>query len=503
MKKYYDNTIVKDIELNITNKNYSKALYIAEQYVEDYPEDRLGPVYKARAMALTGNLEDAREMFENAISSKLHDRSSYLIAYTWYGLTLLSLNYQEEGKEKLLTAISIEDNHVDGLAVKARLTLCNLYVEEGEFDKALEIINIETIDKNMIYTKRSYIYLMMGDYEQAIKYGKKVRNLKSDKNQQMNNYNIGKAYYCLRDYEQAKMYLSRCLTTKTRHYYSALSVLGRISYYTKDYDMAYNYANQVLASEDLKEDGYRLLFKINARLGKIKEAKDALDHINNYIDKQYYTQYYYFLCGDYEKALESIPHALCKSTGKRTYELFRSYISLLMRTGKYDKAEYFINCVEKDLHTPFTMMARAFIDKARGIVKDDAVIYTAKQVYNYNEDDTILHILNHHLLGDSSKFFDKDSIREVLHEMKDKIQNMQGIPDGLSDRYLVHYDNIGYDESGILNSLEVVTNQGTTDIITIYPLSGADIYEEEEIRKPKELKRESQIDKFNRRYGNK
>ena len=87
--------------------------------------------------------------------------------------------------------------------------------------------------------------------------------------------------------------------------------------------------------------------------------------------------------------------------------------------------------------------------------------------------------------------------------MKDKIQNMQGIPDGLSDRYLVHYDNIGYDESGILNSLEVVTNQGTTDIITIYPLSGADIYEEEEIRKPKELKRESQIDKFNRRYGNK
>ena len=87
--------------------------------------------------------------------------------------------------------------------------------------------------------------------------------------------------------------------------------------------------------------------------------------------------------------------------------------------------------------------------------------------------------------------------------MKDKIQNMQGIPDGLSDRYLVHYDSIGYDESGILNSLEVVTNQCTTDIITIYPLSGADIYEEEEIRKPKELKRESQIDKFNRRYGNK
>ena len=35
MKKYYDNTVVGDIELNIYTGNYAKALYLAEKYIEE------------------------------------------------------------------------------------------------------------------------------------------------------------------------------------------------------------------------------------------------------------------------------------------------------------------------------------------------------------------------------------------------------------------------------------------------------------------------------------
>ena len=503
MKKYYDNTIVKDIEMNITNKNYGKALLLAEKYVEEYPEDRLGPVYKARALGLNGHFKEAKELFDDALYSKLHDRSSYIIAYTWYGLMLLALGYKEEGIEKLLQTTTYEDHTSDGIAVKARLTLCNIYVDDKLYEKALDIISIDTLDKNVINSKKAYVYLMMGEYAESIKYAKKVKHFKSDKNEQMNNLNIGKAYYYLHDFDQAKEYLNRCLTTKTRYYYNAVSLLGRICYQENQYDLALNYANQLLISKDVREDGYRLLFNVYARIGKLKEAKEALDHINNHLDKTYYTEYYLYLCKEYEKVLDVLPHALCKTTDYRTAELLRSNISTLLRLGRIDEAEYILNCVEKEFNHSYLEIVRAYIDKARGITNDDACIYTARQIYNYDEEETIRHMLSHHLLGDSSKFFDRDSVRDVLIEMKDKIQNMEGIPAGLSDRYIVHYDRVGYDESGLLNSLEVITNFDTKDIITIYPLSGTDAYEDEEVIKPKELKRESQIDKFNRRYGKK
>ena len=70
-------------------------------------------------------------------------------------------------------------------------------------------------------------------------------------------------------------------------------------------------------------------------------------------------------------------------------------------------------------------------------------------------------------------------------------------------KYTIHYDSVGYDDNGILNTIQVITNPGASDIITLYPLSGADVYEDEEVRKPKEIKRMSQVDKFYKRYGNK
>ena len=257
-----------------------------------------------------------------------------------------------------------------------------------------------------------------------------------------------------------------------------------------------------MPSDDLREDGYRLLFKTCCRLGRIKEAKTYLDKITNHLDKAYYTQYYYFVTKEYDKSLNSLPYVLSNTTDNRFIEALRSYVCTLLRLNKIDEAEYVVNCIGSDLEKPFVMIARAHIDKARGITNNNQVIYTAKQLHNYDEEEVIRHILSHHLLGDSSKFFDKDSIREVLHEMKEKIKTIDGVPDGLSDKYFVHYDSIGYDDTGVLNTIEVVTNMNTDNIITIYPLSGTDIYEDEEI-KPKELKKESQIDKFYKRYGKK
>ena len=502
MKKYYDNTVVGDIELNIYTGNYAKALYLAEKYIEDYPEDRLGPVYRARALGLNGNIEEAIELFESSLCSKLHDRSSYLVAYTWYGLMLFNLNRKEDAEKQLLCALTYEDRTSGGMAIKARVSLSNIYVDNMKFEEALDIISVSGIDQDLVNNKKAYIYMMMGNYEEAIKCGKKVRKFKNDANEQMNRFNIGKSYYLLGKFKEAKEYLSMCLTTKTKYYYSAISLLGKTAYVEKEYDLATNYANQLLSSDDLREDGNRLLFRINCRLGKMKEAKEYLDQIKNYKDRHYYSLYYYYSNGEYHKALESCPHVLSIITDKRFVESLRTYISSLIRLGKYDEAEYIINCVDKDLEYPFITLAKTLICKTREEEYNDISFYSAKQLNSYDEEETIRHILNHHLLGDSSKFFDKESIREVLNAMKEKIKDMDPIPSDFSDKYLVHYDNVGYDETGILNTLEVVTNMNSNEIITIYPLSGTDIYEAEDIKK-KEIKKESQIDKFYKRYGKK
>lgn len=503
MKQYFDNNALKEINRNINLNNYSKALLLSNEYMTQYPLDNLGPIYKARVLALLGHVDEAMETFDSLPLTRFHNDEAYIMAYTCYGETLLSLGRKEEAYEAFQNAISRESSST-AVALKARSSLIDMYTHDKRFDDAFAAIDIERLDRDIVNFKKSYIYYSMKDYKNCIAYGNKVSESCDNKIRLLNKLNVGRSYYYLGDYEKAKELLNESISKKTINYYSAINKLGLIAYYQRQYELALNYANQLITNDETRNVGYELYAKIYLQLGKTNEAKDAIDHIDNRTVYLYYSVIYYYAIGNYEEALKIAPFALSCMSGNKFKSLLRTYIYIYLRLGKFDEAEYIFNCLKEDIDEPSIKIIRSFIDVNKGIIKDDETMYSVKQVYNYDEEAAIRHILSHHLLGDSAKFFDKQSIRDILYEVKAKIQNIDNpISDSMHDRYTIHYNSVGYDDKGILNTIQVITNPGTSDIITLYPLSGADVYEDEEVRKPKEIKRMSQVDKFYKRYGNK
>ena len=106
MKQYFDNNALKEINRNISLNNYSKALLLSNEYMTQYPLDNLGPIYKARVLALLGHVDEAMETFDSLPLTRFHNDDAYIMAYTCYGETLLSLGRKEEAYEAFQNAIS-------------------------------------------------------------------------------------------------------------------------------------------------------------------------------------------------------------------------------------------------------------------------------------------------------------------------------------------------------------------------------------------------------------
>lgn len=144
--------------------------------------------------------------------------------------------------------------------------------------------------------------------------------------------------------------------------------------------------------------------------------------------------------------------------------------------------------------------------------------YIYRQMADYKEEELIEHIKRHEAdynMNDkeiSTSFFVPDfPVEKVIEEVKNNMKKENSLNKGIiANSYFFKYDQCGRSKDKLTDFFEVITFKDTKDIITMYPVLVVknrnyvdlnNLIEKKEYNN-QNVKRLSQIDKFNRRYKN-
>lgn len=224
------------------------------------------------------------------------------------------------------------------------------------------------------------------------------------------------------------------------------------------------------------------------KANRLEEAEAILDLIENRIHQKEFTHDLTNFGIIKSKLL------LCQKKYKECYEFLTNHFP------------YF----QKESHCAFVKRALAFLKKQLGLLTfSDCYCedYFINQIFSYNKDKAIEHIKLHQNSLEEVQFKSDFPIELIYDLLRQKLPNeYKYIKSGFTESYIVKYDANGYCDNRLVNFIEVITLQDSSEIITMYP------YENKEKRKyiditPKReentftRKRMSQIDKFNQRYS--
>lgn len=150
-------------------------------------------------------------------------------------------------------------------------------------------------------------------------------------------------------------------------------------------------------------------------------------------------------------------------------------------------------------------------------VRDNVQSYLYRQILDYQESDFLDH-LNRHLADYNAPLDERNPVifssdfptEKILEEVKKFIPSDKRIYSGFfQEKYVFKYDNCGKRHKQNTDYFEVIVFSGTTNIITMYPAADADQLPSHDLNYLRvntvdnNFKRESQIDKFNRRFNRK
>ncbi len=198
----------------------------------------------------------------------------------------------------------------------------------------------------------------------------------------------------------------------------------------------------------------------------------------------------------------------------KTYPLFKKTLffvktRLLAYQKKYDELYEFCMMNRKLLSGDSIL----FYAKSKlGMIdlsQRDCNSYLYRQIVRYEEEDFLDHVKKHMSdCRDSVSVFDKDfSFNEVLGEIKKHIPSDKKTLIGLYENaYYFRYDNCGQCDYKSVNFIKVICFDDTGDIITMYPCSEGENFPFVDLnymrgKETEKVKKISQIDKFNRRFG--
>ena len=204
---------------------------------------------------------------------------------------------------------------------------------------------------------------------------------------------------------------------------------------------------------------------------------------------------------------------------KFKYNMFFSRVKLLSYQEKYEELYRFYSAniemdVEKNLSSVW------FYSKKRtGRLNDekrDVNSYLYRQIVRYEEEEFYQHIDKH--LANPNKDLDEPNtsifeenfpLRDVVDEIKKYIPSDKRLFLGFyDDIYYFKYDECGRVDMRTVNYFKIVCLHNSQDFITMCPIVGNEnlpYIDLNYIKKdePPKVKRISQIDRFNRKYGNK
>ncbi|MBE6160980.1 MAG: tetratricopeptide repeat protein [Firmicutes bacterium] len=287
-------------------------------------------------------------------------------------------------------------------------------------------------------------------------------------------------------------YFNKIMKHATLNPYLAISLLEN---YMREY------------SKDIR--AYYALASLLITVGRFTEAKKILDDL----EVEYDNNTRYFSLNEGEK-------------GKQ-FEISLCYIKLryLMYTEQYDKAykhmcENESTFIEKKDANVFAQ--QVFCKKKMGVnhSKDKFDHYILRQIAEYSEDAFLYHIKPHFescILDPNddcnqakpSIFYNNIPFQIIYDEIKKYIPGEKALYRGLfEDTYYFKYDNCGKNDGINTNYFVAKVFHKSNEFITMCPAQGAetlpyiDLNYLKEEEKPR-VRRLSQIDKFNQKYGKK
>lgn len=524
----YDKEIINEIKFHHKKNNFQTALALIEEYLNTNPNNDYVLIYKAMTLFRLQRSDEAKEIFETILNSNhLSDRNR-LFAMTQYAY-LLSRNKEEE--KAIYYYAKVIDESKD-LELVARGKLASLYTDRNECKKALDLLNIDGFNNMFLNVRRAKAYSKMGKYYNALReleketyndYNYDVNENLDDKYvEQEINFIKGHAYYKISKFDDALTYLSQACTIKNRDiYYKAVVDVIRIYILRLQLDDAISLCEEV--KKQCTSDYYfriieELLAKVYLRKNDYAKAEETFNNIPLVEKRSTNLAKIELLRGNFEKAEECFSDFDINNKNiKETYDDYYRLLLIKFRLKKFDEALKILDIFDQNLDKYEIRQMKFELDRIRLCINvmtngkydyTDMDTYSKKQIICYDEGEAINHVIDHHRENvRTTRFNDNIDIENLFKEVKNLLNPENIMYDSIFDKYIVKYQNIGFNKDGeSIHQLLILTMPNTDNIITMYPCDGTEsifnLEELEEREKPK-VKRLSQLEKFNKKYGKK
>lgn len=265
------------------------------------------------------------------------------------------------------------------------------------------------------------------------------------------------------------------------------------------------------------------------------ESKNKLEEYlrkypNDYSAYAYYA-YNLIVLGEFDKAEKVLNNIEKMVAGNARFsknsadvkmtkqDLLFDRLKLLAYQGRYQELYDLYLKNSKDVNDldikTLIFYCKSKLGKLNG-VKKDGKSYLYGQILGYSEKEFLKHIESH--LADynskldtpnSNVFVPDFPISEVLKEVKKYIPSDKGVHMGLlDDTYIFKYNECGRENNKMVDYFKVVCFHNTKNMITICPVSGGEHFPHVDLNymvkdDNKEVKKISQIEKFNNRFRRK
>lgn len=258
----------------IQNLQYAEALQYFETALAENEDERL--VCRGMGLAHMGvsKYEEAIAYLEKAL--RLSDGSVRDIDYdiNYYLATAYFKNGRVQDALRSYDAIlALRPKEIEAYYLRGYVKLCS-----GDFESAKEDFDKTIALEPQNYDRLIQIYNALADngYREA---GKEyLQQALADNEKSVSNYDLGRIYYYLEDYESAKNYLSQ---VKISSDYEASLYLGRTYEALGDYNYAASIYNDYTLNDQSKAEIYNQLGLCRMKMGEYELALMAFQSAMN------------------------------------------------------------------------------------------------------------------------------------------------------------------------------------------------------------------------------
>lgn len=499
-RKYYDTEMLNRINKFIYARDYSNAHKEIKTYMEIYPNDPVGIATYARLLCFSGEIDEALNVINGVINNDFRNGMIANQVYAIYGEILSDCHRDKEMIEAFRKGIAA----TPGIKNICFTRLLHYYLYNSMHEEALELAN-SIPENDEIRIAKAQTYYEMKEYELARKYIYGTRPECCNDKFYVNRYHyvLGGIYNHDGLYQSAIAELKKCdLDLKVclpLICEELIFAYNKLHLDKEAFEVAKIYAKN-------NNGGYNYTANYYIKVGDFENARKEIAKMEESFKKEFRKICLEYSLGNIDKALEMLTPLLSQCNGG-IEGFIKFYLLCSFRTESKEDFEYKYRFLKDDL--PDSNLAN-ILDSYVAQGKDhNPLNYSSSQMYEFDKDLALSHIDRHH--GTKTRcysFFQSDDIGKIYEFIQEQIKNLKPIYNDAFDKYYIHATDIKKSSlfSGDLEDIVVITLPNSTDIVTMYPNNVN--YEEymysaqHEETKGKKRVKESQIDKFNRRFGN-